>query len=98
MAKPVKFSDREKEWCQRKQPRRSYQTRPPRVRMLIVCEGEKTEPNYFESIIANFPAHLAKIVDVEGLGANTQSLVNQAKQLMNEKADTDYPYDETWVL
>lgn len=99
MAKPVKFSDREKEWCQRKhQPGRAYQTRPPRVRMLIVCEGKKTEPNYFESIIAKFPAHLAKIVDVEGLGANTQSLVNCAKRLRNAKADTDYPYDETWVV
>jgi len=98
MAKPVKFSDREKAWCQRKQRLRPVRTRPQRIRILIVCEGEKTEPNYFRSIIARFPPHLAELVEVEGLGANTQSLVNQAKQLRARKADTDYPYDETWVV
>lgn len=98
MAKPVKFSDREKAWCKRKEPRRAYQTRPQRKRMLIVCEGEKTEPNYFKSIIANFPPHLAKIIDIQGLGANTLSLVNCAKKLRDAKANSDYSYDETWVV
>lgn len=98
MAKPVKFTDREKAWCRRQKPQRSYQTRPQRQRMLIVCEGEKTEPNYFKSIIAKFPPHLADIIDIQGLGANTQSLVDCAKKRRDAKADSDYSYDETWVV
>jgi hypothetical protein len=98
MAKPVKFSDRDKAWARKGTPRRSYQTRLERKRILIVCEGEKTEPNYFNSIKALLPPHVAQVIDIQGLGANTQSPVNEAAAMRDQLANTDYRYDEVWVV
>jgi len=42
---------------------------------LIVCEGEKTEPNYFRK----FPVDTKVIkLDIQGEGKNTKSLVEKA--------------------
>jgi hypothetical protein len=53
-----------------------------------VCEGEKTEPNYFRS----FPVD-AKVIklEIKGEGRNTQSLVENAISLKNgsESDETD---------
>lgn len=55
---------------------------------LIVCEGSKTEPCYFSSF------RLPKtIVDIEGLGANTGSVVKEAIRLSKEKN-----YSEVWCV
>lgn len=54
---------------------------------LIVCEGEKTEPNYFKS----FPVDTNVIkLDIKGEGKNTKSLVEKAIELKN-----DSEFDET---
>jgi hypothetical protein len=55
---------------------------------LIVCEGEKTEPNYFRS----FPVDRKLIkLDIKGEGKNTKSLVETAIELKNteESDETD---------
>ena len=55
---------------------------------LIVCEGEKTEPNYFKS----FPVDPKVIkLDIKGEGKNTKSLVETAIELKNteESDETD---------
>lgn len=98
MARPVKFTDRDKSWCRKSAPKRLYKTRPLRERLLIVCEGEQTEPNYFQSLKAMLPPQVAEVIDIQGLGANTQSLVNAAKRQREKRRDTDYPYDEVWVV
>jgi hypothetical protein len=56
---------------------------------LIVCEGEKTEPNYFEGF------RVSKVVeiDVQGLGENPSKLVQSAKEL--KKQDD---YDQVWCV
>lgn len=47
---------------------------------LIVCEGEKTEPNYFRS----FPVDTKVIkLDIKGEGKNTKSLLEKAIELKN---------------
>lgn len=97
MAKPIKITDRNTRWAQRSLERKT-DVRPERKRILIVCEGEKTEPYYFESIKALLPRHVAEVIKVEGQGFNTQSLVNHAKKSRDEKMDTDYSYDEVWVV
>lgn len=56
--------------------RRPYEGRPMRLRFLIVCEGEKTEPLYFRA----FPVAADVQVDVRGEGANTTSLVQAAER------------------
>lgn len=60
--------------------------------MLIVCEGEKTEPNYFRA----FP--LATLdVRVVGAGANTRSVVEIAIQERDRARSTD-PFDRVWAV
>lgn len=61
---------------------------PTRQRFLIVCEGEKTEPHYFEKF--RVPS---LVVNVEGLGMNTVSLVQQALVLRDIGK-----YDQTWCV
>lgn len=53
-------------------PRR-IATREPIPAFLIVCEGQKTEPNYFRSF--RVPS---LVLEVEGIGYNTISLVEHA--------------------
>ena len=64
-------------------------------KILIVCEGEKTEPNYFK----NFPLDKEIIdVDIEETGMNTLSLVKYAIEL-RDKAELDKnPYIEVWCV
>lgn len=68
---------------------RKVETRELRERFLIVCEGEKTEPNYFKS----FPVP-KDVIDIHGLGANTTSLVKEAIKLKNKDGD----YDQVWCV
>jgi hypothetical protein len=60
--------------------------------ILIVCEGERTEPNYFKAF------RVAKAVldgmVVHGVGYNTVSLVREAIRLREE----DGPFDEVWCV
>ncbi len=56
--------------------------------ILIVCEGENTEPSYFNQ----FRLSSATVKSV-GEGYNTISLVNRAEQLAGEKQ-----YDQVWCV
>lgn len=59
-----------------------------RKKILIVCEGEKTEPSYFNDF------RVAKqVCKVMGIGANTISLVKQAKDI-KDRGD----YSEVWCV
>ncbi|QSJ20061.1 RloB domain-containing protein [Nostoc sp. UHCC 0702] len=69
---------------------RKVNTREIRQRFLIVCEGEKTEPNYFRSF--RVPKNVVEI-DVQGLGENPSKLVQSTKKL-NEQDD----YDQVWCV
>lgn len=61
----------------------------PRQKFLIVCEGEKTEPNYFKK----FPIPKDCVVSVTGIGANTDSLVRKAIELKGQAN-----YHQVWVV
>jgi RloB-like protein len=63
-------------------------TRAEKPVILIVCEGENTEPSYFRQ----FRLTSAKVKPV-GEGYNTKSLVERAIQL---RAESDY--DQVWVV
>lgn len=60
---------------------------------LIVCEGENTEPDYFNE----FKLGSAK-VEAVGEGMNTVSLVIRAIQLKNEYAKKGDTFDQYWVV
>lgn len=86
-----------------RQEERAYNTRNERKKYLIVCEGERTEPNYFTTLKKNLPKGLVDI-DIEGTGANTLSLVDIAIRLKHEQAERakrsiiQRPYDHVWVV
>jgi hypothetical protein len=76
--------------------KRRIHTRFPATRILIVCEGEKTEKLYFQA----FPVD-TKVIDVkvEGTGRNTESLVREAIRLRQEaKIHGEPPYNQVWCV
>ncbi|MBF0466770.1 MAG: RloB domain-containing protein [Nitrospirae bacterium] len=68
--------------------------------ILIVCEGEKTEKNYFESFRKDLHNSLINIQDVKiiGTGYNTCSLVQKAKDLRIELKKEGKDFEITWVV
>jgi hypothetical protein len=65
-------------------------------RILIVCEGEKTEPNYFKKFPEN--PEVYDRIDIHGTGYNTVSLVKEAVKLKNEALRRREPYIEVWCV
>jgi len=60
---------------------------------LIVCEGTRTEPNYFTGLLEYFyekgGRDLSPLVEIRGLGLGTESLVRSAESFF-EVIETEY--------
>ena len=56
---------------------------------LIVCEGTKTEPNYFRS----FPVSTRPEIEIIGAGCETIAVVNRALELSKDKS-----FDRVWCV
>lgn len=76
---------------------REQGTRGKIVRFLIVCEGEKTEPNYFKAFTERWSE--VKEVNVKGCGCSTCQLIIEAKKL-REKLERErmVPFDRVWLV
>lgn len=76
----------------RKRTRRSLArkgpTRQPYDRVLIVCEGEKTEPNYLRELIAHYQLSSAEVAIVGDGGTAPISVVQRALKAFEK--DPDY--------
>ena len=90
---------------------RKQGTRAKIVRFLIVCEGEKTEPNYFKALIddcksqnngAKIDRQRTQVVPAAVIGGGacgTCKLVEKAKKLEKEyKRKHQVPFDRVWVV
>lgn len=67
-------------------------------KLLIVCEGEKTEPNYFEGAREHYSLNTVN-VEVRGdCGSDPMSIVNFAKQRYREAKDAGDPFDEIYCV
>lgn len=69
---------------------------------LIVCEGKKTEPNYFnglkEKINEKFGSKVDVLIpeiEVKGTGLNTTALVKYTQQKKNQATKI---YGQIWVV
>lgn len=72
-------------------------TRKTDKRILIVCEGKKTEPNYFEGFQKELRSREIKNkvnLDIEPAGMVSLSLVKKAIELKNK----DGEYDQVWCV
>ena len=75
--------------------KRKAKIRELREKFLIVCEGEKTEPNYFKS----FPVKMDLVdISVFGEGANTNSLVEITLQRIKDAYNNGTPYNQAWCV
>ncbi len=73
--------------------KRRVNQRELRKLFLIVCEGEKTEPNYFEQF------RLKKEVrEIHGIGAVAESLVKKAIDMRNSAARQRIKFDQVWCV
>ncbi len=76
---------------------RKSESRLIQYRYLIACEGEETEPTYFDEIKRKLPRDIAIIA--KGDGRNTLSLIKWAEE---EKNSYEYvngkQIDEVWIV
>lgn len=101
MARKIKIPNEHLKRYARQERKRKLNVRTKRMYYLIVCEGEATEPNYFEGLKQDLPKGVltAYQIDIEGTGRNTQSLVDEAERLKKayEKI-TERTIDRLWVV
>jgi hypothetical protein len=101
MAKKIKISLEQRERFVRSELKRKQGVRTKRRYYLIVCEGAKTEPNYFEGLKSDLPKGVltAFQIDIEGTGRNTMSLIDEAVRLKNVyEKQTGRPVDKLWTV
>lgn len=78
----------------RKTLARRQPTRSVRQKILIVCEGEKTEPNYFRGL-ANSLRLSNELVRIEGdCGSSPSAVFSHAKKIFDEEAKKGDPFDK----
>lgn len=78
--------------------KRKENTRSKIVRFLIVCEGERTEPNYFQALVKDQYSEVRdeKIV---GEGRSTCALVKRTLQIKEElERKRELLFDRIWVV
>ncbi len=63
----------------------------------MVCEGKKTEPTYFKSLIRRLRLSTAN-VEVEGSGSDPSQLVEKAKSLRNKEQRRGERYDAVYCV
>ena len=64
--------------------KRKENIREKLVRFLIVCEGTKTEPHYFEALINNCISAVREVT-IEGEGRATVALVDRTQEIKASK-------------
>lgn len=95
MARTIKFdSGLQKRFAKTEEKKRKEGTKNLRIYFLIVCEGGKTEPNYFGS----FPKKVGKVIHelkFDGGGISTLKVVNESIRLRN---NSSVKYDRVWAV
>jgi len=78
--------------------RRKENVREKLVRFLIVCEGTKTEPHYFEALINNYISTVREVT-IEGEGRATVALVDRTLEIKTElERKNAMSFDRVWVV
>ncbi|WP_445158418.1 RloB family protein [Halomonas sp. E14] len=77
----------------RKKPRRD-----PYEKILIVCEGEKTEPNYFRGILEYYKLSSANIEITSEGGSSPMGIWRFAQQRYREDKDLGDAFDKVYCV
>jgi hypothetical protein len=94
MARVAKIDNVWKKRFEREEKKRVVDARTKLVYFLIVCEGEKTEPNYFLALEKELPRWTVEL-RIDGIGRNTLGLVNYA---IKNRDDACRKYDRVWAI
>lgn len=81
----------------RKRHKREVVKNPP-CRILIVSEGTKTEPNYFEEFELAKNKYFVYECVCDGSGDNTINVVDIAIERKEKAERTAVPYDSVWAV
>ena len=81
----------------RRRARRFKATREPYDRVLIVCEGSKTEPSYFNELVDFYSLSLDN-VKVVGHGSDPLEVVRQAKELQWQEKQRGNRFDRVYCV
>lgn len=97
MARKAKIDNAILKRLARVEKSRPVATRVQRKYFLIVCEGEKTEPLYFEALKNDLPPGVLAVYNFEiaGTGMNTSSLIDYTIERRNS---SHFKYDEVWAV
>lgn len=101
MARKIKIPNEHLKRFAREEQKRKKDFRTKRQFYLIVCEGEKTEPNYFRGLKEDLPKGVLTYyqIEIEGTGRNTQTLVDEALRLkLAYEKENSRPIDRLWVV
>ena len=90
MAKKIKIDNVSTKFQRQSQKRVS---KVVRCSILIVCEGTKTEPNYFEAFAKKQQGVIVYDIEVKGLGRGTKDVVKKAINLKSKNN-----YDRVWAV
>lgn len=78
--------------------KRKENVREAIVRFLIVCEGTKTEPLYFQSLIDNNFSSVRE-VKIEGKGKATVKLVDETLEIKKRlECKNAMSFDRVWII
>lgn len=70
----------------------------PYDRVLIVCEGEKTEPNYFEELREHYRLNTTNVKVTGDCGSSPISVVEKAIELYREALRNGVPFDRIYCV
>ncbi len=100
MARKVKIDNGIHKRSERKETKRRQDVRTKRRFYLIVCEGIKTEPNYFKGLKQNLLPGVVDLVDleVEGTGHNTLTVIDDALKAKKRLEKIGRTIDEVWAV
>ena len=93
MARTIKIDNAQLKRCKRASQKRK--SKPVGFRVLIVCEGKKTEPNYFEAFRKINNGVFVIDMEVDGGGINTVGVVHKAIRLRDNAM---VEYDRVWAV
>nr|VFJ54920.1 MAG: RloB-like protein [Candidatus Kentron sp. DK] len=72
--------------------------RAPYAKVLIVCEGEKTEPNYFRGLIDHYKLNSANVEIADHRGTDPMGIFTHARQRYRETKDMGDPFDRIYCV
>lgn len=79
--------------------KRTSKARSQMKKILIICEGEKTEPTYFADFVKHCRISTASIIEITGeCGSSPLSVLTSAKEKYAAEKKKGDPYDKVYCV